>query len=119
MRHTRSAPRLGLLAITCVAVLAGCKDNGLRDRNLPLAEAQNRQFRYAVYETTADAPVVTVGGRNWMRSHAFEDIAAHVLVPVGTAAETQLYARRSDQVPYSRLYAQEPDGRWAPWLRVN
>ena len=119
MKRRDAAPRLWVLALACVAVFAGCRDNGLRDRNLPLAEAQNREFRYAVYESSPDARPVAVGGRHWMRSHAVEDIADNVLVPVGTTDGTQIYARRGDEAPYSRLYAEVSHGRWSPLMPLN
>jgi hypothetical protein len=119
MKRRGPVPRAWLVALACVVALSACRDNGLRDRNLPLAEAQHREFRYAVYEPAQDASVVAVGGRHWMRSHAVEPIADHVLVPVTGADGAQLYARRGEQAPYSRLYAQVSRGHWAPYLRLN
>jgi hypothetical protein len=105
--------------MACATVLSACRDNGLRDRNLPLDEAQNRQFGYRVYEPSTDTPALAMGGRHWIRSQVVETIAPHVLAPVGTAEGTQLYARRGEEAPYSRLYEQLSEDRWAPYLRLN
>lgn len=108
-----------LLVIACAAGLSACRDNGLADRNLPLDQAQNREYGYPVYETSEDTPTLAMGGHHWVRSQAEETIAAHVLVPVGTTDGTQLFARRGEEAPYSRLYAQISEDRWAPYLRLN
>jgi hypothetical protein len=119
MRRTGGALRVWLVAIACVAGLSACRDNGLPDRNLPLDEAQHRELRYTVYQPATDTPALAMGGRYWIRSHAVETIAAHVLVPVGTAEGTQLFARRGEAAPYGRLYQRISQDRWAPYLRLN
>ena len=119
MKRGGAALRLGLVAIACAAGLSACRDNGLPDRNLPLQEAQHREYGYPVYQSSSETPAIAMGGRHWMRSHAVETIAPHVLVPVGAAEGTQLFARRGEQAPYSRLYAQLAPDRWALYLRLN
>jgi hypothetical protein len=119
MRRRGPALRVWLVALACVAGLSACRDNGLRDRNLPLDQAQNREYGYPVYEPSTDTPALAMGGRHWIRSQAVQTIPGHVLVPVGTAEDTQLFARRGDEAPYSLLYARISQDRWAPYLRLN
>jgi hypothetical protein len=118
MKRRGGALKVGLLLAACTAGLSACKDNGLRDRNLPLEQAQTRQGGYPVYEASAGTPLA-MGGRHWVSSQREETIAGHVLVPVGTAEGTQLFARRGEQAPYSTLYAQVSETRWTPYLRIN
>lgn len=119
MKRRGAALRVWLTAIVCAAGLSACKDNGLPDRNLPLEEAQTREYGYSVYQQSAEIPAVAMGGRHWLRSETVESIARHVLEPVGSAEGTQLFARRGEQAPYSRLYAQVGQDRWALYLRLN
>lgn len=119
MRRESAAPRVWLVAIACVTVLSACRDNGLPDRNLPLAEAQHREFGYQVYEPSANNRAIALGGRHWVRSLAVETIPARLLVPVGTAEGTQLFALRNEATPYSRLYSPVSQNRWSPYLRLN
>lgn len=111
--------RAGLLAIACAAGLPACRDNGLADRNLPLDEARNREYGYQVYHSEMATRPVAVGGRHWMRSQTEETIARHMLEPVGAAEGTQLFARRGEEAPYSRLYSPVAEDRWAIYLRLN
>jgi hypothetical protein len=119
MRRKGTALRVWLVTIVCTAGLSACRDVGLPDRNLPLAEAQNRESSYPVYEPSASRPALAVGGRHWIRSPLAETVPAHMLVPIGTAGGTALYALRGAEAPYSRLYSPVSDGRWAPYLRLN
>jgi hypothetical protein len=119
MRRSGAALRVWLVAIACAAGLSACRDNGLPDRNLPYEEARNREYGYPVYEPTTDTPALAMGGRHWIRSLPVETIPGHVLAPVGTAEGTQLFARRGERPPYSRLYGQVSQDRWAPYLRLN
>jgi hypothetical protein len=102
-----------------MVVLSGCRDVGLPDRNLPLEEAQQREYGYQVYEASASRPAVAMGGRHWIQSTPAETVPARLLVPVGTSGGTTLYALRGEEAPYSRLYSPAADGRWAPYLRLN
>ena len=113
-------PMLRILVLTlCIGGLAACRDNGLADRNLPLAEAQNREFGYAVYEPNPDNTPVAMAGRHWLSAQRVESIPDRLLVPIGTADGTTLYARRGEQAPFATLYAPVSEGRWTPYLRLN
>jgi hypothetical protein len=113
------AGRLGAVVLATVIVIAGCRDNGLPDRNLPLEEARHRTYGYPAYENLTDHPQVAVAGRHWMPGLPVERIPDRMLVPVGGDGTTQLYALRGAEAPYSRLYARAGAGEWRPFLRLN
>lgn len=113
------AIRLWIVVAGCAVLLSGCRDNGLADRNLPLAEARTREFRYPTYEPTPDNAPIALAGRHWIRALREETVPQRLLVRVGDAAGTPLYALRSERAPYSRLYAPVSPNRWAPYLRLN
>ena len=119
MKRRTAALRVWLMAMVCVTVLSGCRDNGLPNRNLPLAEAQQREFRYQVYEPGQNSPALAMGGRHWVRSLPVETVPARMLVQVGTVDGTQLFALRGEEAPYSRLYSPVSQNRWSPYLRLN
>ncbi|HSJ24607.1 MAG TPA: hypothetical protein VK929_08070 [Longimicrobiales bacterium] len=119
MKAVRGGVRTGLLALASVAVLTGCRDSGLPDRNLPLEEARHRQFSYPAYQPVADNAPVAAAGRHWLRSSAVETIPSAMLEPVQATGGTQLYAVRGSRAPYARLYAPVGPDRWAPMLRLN
>ncbi|HSK18339.1 MAG TPA: hypothetical protein VK912_04320 [Longimicrobiales bacterium] len=119
MRRAGVPMRAWVVVIACAAGLSACRDNGLADRNLPLEEAQNREYGYQVYQAAPATPAIAMGGRHWVASQTVETIPAHVLVPVGTAEGTQLFARRGEEAPYGRLWAQVSQDRWTPYLRLN
>jgi hypothetical protein len=119
MKRGTAAPRLAMIALAAVTGVAGCKDSGLPDRNLPVEEARQREYGYPVYQPAADAAPVAAGGRLWIRSLPVETIPAHLLEPVADAQAVRLYALRGTGTPYSRLYAPAGDGRWTPYLRLN
>ena len=51
-RIRRRSRRTGVLAVAgFVVILGGCRDSGLPDKNIPLAEAQTRQLPYPAYQT--------------------------------------------------------------------
>jgi hypothetical protein len=108
-----------LVAAVAVLSLGACRDSGLPDRNLPLQEARHREFRYPAYQPTAGNTPVALAGRQWMRQLPLETIAQDMMVPVGDADGTMLYAVRGARAPYSRLYAPVGEDRWAPYLRLN
>lgn len=119
MKAVRSGVRAGMLALACVATLAGCRDSGLPDRNLPLEEARHRQFSYPAYQPLADNAPIAAAGRHWLRSSAVETIPAAMLEPVQGTDGTPLYAVRGSRAPYARLYTPVGPDRWAPLLRLN
>jgi hypothetical protein len=119
MRRGGGAVRTWLLAVGCVVGLTACHEGGLPDRNLPLQEARHREFRYPAYQPVANNPAVAMAGRHWIRSLPIETIPDQMLVPVGAAEGTQLFALRGAREPYSRLYTPVGEGRWAPFLRLN
>jgi hypothetical protein len=119
MKRGSGAARLGLLAAVCIATLTACHEGGLPDRNLPLQEARHREFRYPAYQPVANNPQIALAGRHWARSLPVESIPDRLLVPVGSADGTPLYALRGARAPYSRLYSPVGDGRWVPYLRLN
>lgn len=116
-RHRGVRPGLAVLALA--VGLAGCRDSGLPDTNLPLQEAQHREFAFPAYQPLADNVPVVVEGRRWIRSAAVEEIPDRLLTPVATVDGTQLYAVRGMRAPYHRLYARVGPGRWAPFLRLD
>jgi hypothetical protein len=67
---------------------------GLPDRNLPLEEARHREFRYPAYQPAADNAPVAHGRPALDPSLPVETIPSQLLVPVGNAKGTQLYALR-------------------------
>lgn len=120
MRQARWLRRAGgMLAVFAVVGVGACKDSGLPDRNLPIDEARNREFRFTAYQPTADNATIAFAGRHWMRTLPVETIAPNVLMPVGSADGVQFHAVRGSRAPYSRLYAPVGEGRWAPYVRLN
>ncbi|MGH7447964.1 MAG: hypothetical protein ACREK1_01725 [Longimicrobiales bacterium] len=119
MKRTSAARCVWLVAIACAVTLSACRDNGLPDRNLPLAEAQQREFRYPVYQPSQNNPALAMGGRHWIRSLPVETVPARMLVHVGTVEGTQLFARRGEEAPYTRLYSPLSRNRWSPYVRLN
>jgi hypothetical protein len=111
--------RIWLLALVCAAAMSACRDNGLPDRNLPLEEARAREFRYPAYQASENNAPVAMGGRHWIRSLPVETVPARMLVQIGNAEGTPLYALRGQQAPYSRLYSPVSQDRWMTYLRLN
>lgn len=120
MKRGVSVRHLGVVVFASVIGVTACRDNGLPDRNLPIAEARHRQYGYPAYEATpGDAPVAA-GGRHYMPSLPIETIPAGVLVPVaGAAGDVPLFVVRGAEAPYSRVYAQAGEGQWRPYLPLN
>jgi hypothetical protein len=119
MKRNGAAARSMLVALLCVTGLSACRDNGLPDRNLPLDAARNREFRYSVYDHTANNPPIAMGGRHWMRTLPVETVPGRMLVQVGNADGTLLFARRGEEAPYSRLYSPVSTDRWLTYVRLN
>lgn len=97
--------------------LAGCRDLGLQG-NIPLAEAENRQYRYATYEPSDEATrgprLLPFESRMWITSADIEPIPDRLLRAVGEAAGTTLYAPVWSETPYVLLFARAEPGRWHP-----
>jgi hypothetical protein len=114
------AGRATAILVATIA-MASCRDLGLQG-NIPLAEAENRQFRYSTYELSDDAArgarMLPFEARNWIASAAVEVIPDRLLREVGEAAGTTLYAPVWAETPYVRLYARAEPGRWHPILPV-
>lgn len=107
-------------ALIATLTLAGCRDIGLGG-NIPLEQATSRELPYQVYETgtgSAGANVFAFGERNWMRSASTEAIPQNVMVSVGSASGTPVYAPAWAQAPHTRLYTPAARGRWHPLTPV-
>lgn len=118
MMRSGMAARL-LTALLCVVGLSACRDNGLPDRNLPLDEARNREYGYPVYERATNAAPIAFGGRHWIRTMPVEEVPSRLLVQVGNAEGTLLFARRGEDAPHSRLYSPAGNNRWIAYVRLN
>jgi hypothetical protein len=109
----------GFAAGLVLVTLPGCVDSGLPDRNLALEEAENRQFRYAVYDTRAEAETIfRHEDADWAVAGTAERIPAAYLVAVGTAGTHGLFVLATDPPPYDRLYVETERG-WMPYARVG
>jgi hypothetical protein len=118
MRRVRGAVR-GAALLLAVVTLAGCRDSGLPDRNLPVEEARTREFGYSVYQAAPEARPVAAAGRHWIRSAPEERIRPQLMTPVAADGDVQLYAPRHARPPYDRLYSPAGADLWTPWLRLN
>jgi hypothetical protein len=118
-RGSSRTTRLMIVA-ACALALAACKDNGLKDRNLPLAEAQYREFRYPSYQAMPDNLPIGLAGQHWLSSSAVMRITPSLLVPVGdNGSGTTLYALKGATAPFDRIYAPAGGNSWHPLLRIN
>ena len=118
--------RATLLATsTAILALAGCKDSGLPDRNLPLEEAEHRApdaLVQAVHPETrpddgADAHgamsmatrPITVGEQTFIASGTPVTMDAAGLSQVGSVGGMSFMAAPGDEAPYDRLYMAHGD----------
>ena len=112
----REAGRVTSILVATMA-FSGCRDLGL-EGNIPLPEAQNRQFRYSTYESSDEAThgarMLPFESRMWIASADIEPIPDRLLREVGEAAGTTLYAPVWTETPYALLYARAEPGRWHP-----
>ncbi|HSJ14095.1 MAG TPA: hypothetical protein VK939_06760 [Longimicrobiales bacterium] len=94
--------------------LAGCRDSGLPDRNLPREQAEQRTYGYPAYQAVgaALAEVWELNGRRWQLSAQVETIAQSGLRSVANANGTAMYALRWDREPFDRLYTPVGENRW-------
>lgn len=118
MRGAGRTARLGVVAMAAVLGLSACRDNGLKDRNLPLEEARHRENRYPVYQASTEPPVA-IAGHAYIGGAPNVSIPARLLTPVGDAQGTQLYSLRTEQAPFARLYASVGGDEWRPFERLN
>lgn len=100
-----------LTAVAAFLCLGACTEWGLPDRNLPRADALQREYGFEAYRQEPRR-TVSFAGRQWLMSGAPADVQARLLQPVGTAGAATLYALRWDQAPYDRLYTAEPAAGW-------
>jgi len=109
-----------MVTAACALALGACKDNGLKDRNLPYTEAQHREFRYAAYQAMPDNMPVSLHGQHWLGSSEVMRITPSLLVPVGdNGSGTTLYALKGAKAPYDRIYSSAGGNSWHPLLRIN
>lgn len=109
-----------MAAAACVLAISACKDVGLKDRNLPLGEARDRQFRYSAYDAMPDNLPVSVNGQHWLGSSEIVRITPSLLIPIGEdGLGTMLYAVKAGNAPYDRVFASAGGNQWRPFLRVN
>ncbi len=118
MRETGKLVRGLTVAMLCGIGLGACRDNGLPNRNLPLAEARHKTFRYLAYQPTTTNRPVALAGSLWIGSLPIESIPDRMLEQAGNAEGTVLYALKGRRAPYSRLYSPVGGGRWRPFLRL-
>jgi len=116
MQGTKTAGRMAL-AVLAAGLLTACRDVGL-SFNIPLEEAENRAFRYAVYEDGTGDPLLRFDDRNWMASAAVEHIPERALREVGTARGRAVYAPTWETAPYDRVYVRSGAG-WHPVTPVQ
>jgi len=119
-RIRRAARHLAWPALAVAGLLAGCRDNGLPDRNLPLDEAEQRTYGYPLYQTFAQgAGEWEFAGQRWQETAPVVTIEPRLLQPVDTAAGIPVYALAWDRPPYDRLYAPAGENHWRVIERVN
>jgi hypothetical protein len=103
--------------------LGACRDSGLPDRNLPISEAENRPFRYAVYDAAAPAvaaqSVIQADSARWMIAGGAEPIRAALMTPVAAEGGAQVFAPAWERAPYDRLWIQVGDGMYKPLQRLH
>jgi len=116
----REARRVTAILIAA-AMATSCRDLGLKG-NIPLPEAENRQFRYATYDPSDEAThgprLLPFEARTWITSADVEPIPDRLLREVGEALGTTLYAPVWAKTPYAVLYARAEPGRWHPVVPV-
>lgn len=117
--------RATLIATAAVVSLAGCKDSGLPDRNLPFDEAAHRPpdaLVQAVHPETRpgagmpDDPAhagvsmatrpVTIGEQTFAASGRPVDVGTGSLRQVGGMGGMSFFAAMGDDAPYDQLYMQ-------------
>jgi hypothetical protein len=100
------------------ALLAAC--NGW-PRAPELEQVQHKPEFYPSYATTPaeQVQIVAFENRRWLVSPASVALRGVKLVPVGTAAQTTLYAEAGQTAPFSALYAAGGGGKWRRVLPID
>jgi hypothetical protein len=99
--------------VLLAALPAGCRDNGLPDRNLPLDQAERRTFNYPAYQPYGGkVEVWELAGQRWQAGARVETIEARLLRSVANANGTAVYALEWDRPPHDRLYTPVGENRW-------
>ncbi|MGH7502256.1 MAG: hypothetical protein ACREL7_10920 [Longimicrobiales bacterium] len=110
---------VGIAAAAIIFVATGCRDSGLPDRNLPLAEAEHRRFGYELYEPSdAAESALQHEDSEWVVAGPPMNIPASRLVPAGTAGGRAVFTLANDPAPFDRLYV-EGDRGWTPYARLD
>ena len=116
MRVSSAAMRVAV-TVLAIGALTACRDVGL-EGNLPRAEAENRQLRYAVYEASgmggSDATVLTFEDRHWMAGAESIPVPDRLMQSVGSAGGVELFAPVWSAAPHARLYSRGEAGTWHP-----
>jgi hypothetical protein len=100
-----------------LVALTGCRDSGLPDRNLPLQEAEQRQWRYPLYASGVTSSTIRHDGADWAIAGAPVVAPARMFAAVGGEGGRTVHALTNDSPPYDRLYLQTDTG-WRPYARI-
>ncbi|HEX6590247.1 MAG TPA: hypothetical protein VF039_14670 [Longimicrobiales bacterium] len=134
--------RATLFATIAVVAVAGCKDSGLPDRNLPIDEAAHRApdaLVQAVHpETRAGAEgaaamptdeahagaatqsrAITIGEQTFLPAGMPMDVDPALLTQVGAGGGMSFHAVRGDEAPYDRVFMTHPGGRYITYMPVH
>ena len=117
--------RSGTVTRLCVIAAAGillgaCKDSGLPDKNKPLAEAMEAEWRYPAYEKTPGAGrVLSLEGQSFQMSGSTENVPEKMLKTVATVDGAPVYSLKSDEAPYDRLFTASAEGGYSVVLPVR
>jgi len=106
---------LACVVACSILALAGCRDSGLPDRNLPLDQAEQRALPYSLHEP-APAGGIRYDGAEWVVAGRPMQISASLLVPVEVEGG-EAWALATDAPPRDRLYVNSGDA-WTPLARA-
>ena len=108
----------GAILLLGGAVLAAC--NGW-PRAVELEEAQHQPEFYPTYAATPaeQVQIVAFENRRWLVSPGTVSLRGVKLVPVGTDAQTTIYAAAGQTAPFSTLYASAGGGKWRRVLPIE
>ena len=138
--------RATLFATLAIVALAGCKDSGLPDRNLPIDEAtrrppdalvqavhpETRAGQAAHGETPADeahggaagsaamtSRAIRIGDQTFLPAGMPTDVDPALLSQVGAGGGMSFHAVRGDDAPYDRVFMTHPGGRYITYMPVH